>query len=437
MIDQAGGDAKKLSFLIFGAGAIGTYIGGSLALAGYPVVFLERPEVADELHQRGLCLQIGAEVKKIPNVFIAGSLETALQQGPFDLAVLAVKSYDTQSTLAGWLPYLKEMPAVLCLQNGVENEAALAAVLGEGRVIAGSVTSAVGRRNAGDVILERFRGIGIAGQHPLMDRLALALQDAGLNPRRYSSAAGMKWSKMLTNLLANATSAILNMTPGEVFAHPGLFKMEMRQLRETLKVMDALGLKVVDLPGTPVRLMAWVARYLPAGVARPLLTKAVGSGRGAKMPSFYIDLHAGRGKSEVDYLNGAVVRFGQKTGVATPVNVLLTQTLLALTRGDMPVDIFDHQVERFLDLEAKTRQCVVRYARILRKLGDEKRMRIECSKMLNGMFPNPQTCEDFYYDGFAHFLLGNSERAHYDYERSRRFGSHYSQLEEGEIPRTV
>jgi tetratricopeptide (TPR) repeat protein len=82
--------------------------------------------------------------------------------------------------------------------------------------------------------------------------------------------------------------------------------------------------------------------------------------------------------------------------------------------------------KHLLDLEAKTRQCVVRYARILRKLGDEKRMRIECSKMLNGMFPNPQTCEDFYYDGFAHFLLGNSERAHYDYERSRRFGSHYS-----------
>lgn len=93
--------------------------------------------------------------------------------------------------------------------------------------------------------------------------------------------------------------------------------------------------------------------------------------------------------------------------------------------------------KHLLDLEAKTRQCVVRYARILRKLGDEKRMRIECSKMLNGMFPNPQTCEDFFYDGFAHFLLGNSERAHYDYERSRRFGSHYSQLEEGEIPRTV
>jgi tetratricopeptide (TPR) repeat protein len=77
----------------------------------------------------------------------------------------------------------------------------------------------------------------------------------------------------------------------------------------------------------------------------------------------------------------------------------------------------------------KTRQLMVGYARILRKSGDEKRMRIECGKMLDDMFPNPQTCEDFYYDGFAHFLLGNSERARYDYERSRRFGSLYSQYE--------
>jgi len=355
MIDKAGEEGAKLRFLIFGAGAIGTYIGGSLALAGEKVVFLERPEVAEELRQRGLRLQIGTDTHPVPNAIVAGSIETALQHGPFDLAVLAVKSYDTQSTLAGWQPYLAQIPTVLCLQNGVENEPALAAALGEGRVIAGSVTSAVGRRDAGDVILERFRGIGIAGQHPLMDQLAAALQNAGLNPRRYPNAASMKWSKMLTNLLANASSAILNMTPGEVFAHPGLFKMEMRQLCETLAVMSALGLDVVDLPGTPVRLMAWVVRTLPASMARPLLAKAVGSGRGAKMPSFYLDLRAGRGKSEVDFLNGAVVRFGAKVGVPTPVNALLTQTLLALTRGDLPVETFDHQVERFLELEAKSK----------------------------------------------------------------------------------
>ena len=84
--------------------------------------------------------------------------------------------------------------------------------------------------------LERLRGMGIAAGHPLSETLAAACQEAGLNARLYPSAAEMKWSKMLTNLPANATAAILNMTAAEVFSHPGLFDLEMRMLRETLSL---------------------------------------------------------------------------------------------------------------------------------------------------------------------------------------------------------
>jgi 2-dehydropantoate 2-reductase len=160
----------------------------------------------------------------------------------------------------------------------------------------------------------------------------------------------MKWSKMLTNLLANASSAILDMTPAEIFAHPGLYKLEIAQLREALAVMQAQHIQVVDLPGTPVRLLAWIIRSLPLSISRPLLARAVGGGRGGKMPSFHIDLHGGRGQSEVDYLNGAVVRFGERTGVPTPVNRLLNETLLRLTRGEIPLEQFSRQPEKLLEL---------------------------------------------------------------------------------------
>jgi hypothetical protein len=60
-------------------------------------------------------------------------------------------------------------------------------------------------------------------------------------------------------------------------------------------------------------------------------------------------------------------------------------------------------------------------------MGDETRMRIECSRILGEMFPTPQTFEDFYYDGFANFILRKAERAQHDYERARRFSPHYSQ----------
>ncbi|MDH5508360.1 MAG: 2-dehydropantoate 2-reductase, partial [Anaerolineae bacterium] len=230
------------------------------------------------------------------------------------------------------------LPPFLCLQNGVANEPALAKVLGRGKVIAGTVTTAIGRRDSGDIVLERLRGMGVADEHAISGRLAAALNDAGLHARLYPRAADMKWSKMLTNLISNATSAILDMPPGEVFADPRLYALEIAQLRECLAVMRAQGVRVVDLPGTPVRALAFAVRFLPLALSRPLLGKAVGSGRGAKMPSFHIDLHSGRGKSEVDYLNGAVARAGKQLGIPTPANTRLNETLLKLTRGEAAVE---------------------------------------------------------------------------------------------------
>jgi 2-dehydropantoate 2-reductase len=230
----------------------------------------------------------------------------------------------------------------------VDNEPAIAAVLGADKVVAGTVTSSVGRRAVGDIVLERLRGVGVADRHPLSLFVAEALNAAGLNAHLFLRAADMKWSKLLTNLPANATAAILNMTAAEVFAHPGLFRLEMRMLREALAVMRANRVRVVDLPGVPVRALALGTR-LPEFIARPLMLKAVGGGRGGKMPSFHIDLYSGRGRSEVDWLNGAVVRYGEKAGVPTPVNRLLAETLLALTRGDVPLETYSRQPEKLLE----------------------------------------------------------------------------------------
>lgn len=352
---------EKLNVLSFGAGAIGTYIGGSLALAGHHVVFIERPAVAQELRQRGLRLQIDERESVLENPEVAGSIEEALQQGPFDVGLFALKSYDTQDAVEALIPYREQIPPILCLQNGVDNEATIARAIGADKVIAGTVTSAIGRRAAGDIVLERMRGIGIAvdsvaGQASegasgdgLANHLVGVMNEAGLNARLYVRAQDMKWSKMLTNLLANATSAILDMTPAQIFDHPGLHELEVRQLREALRVMEAHKIQVVDLPGTPVRVLAFGVRNLPPKVSRPVMKNAVGGGRGGKMPSFHIDLHSGRGKSEVEYLNGAVVRHGQALGVPTPVNRLLTETLTAITSGELSKEIFARQPKRLLD----------------------------------------------------------------------------------------
>ena len=339
---------SHLRLLVFGAGAIGAYIGGSLALQGHIAVFVERPEVAAELRQRGLFVERAGKREHISNPHITGSLDDALVNGPFDIALFALKSYDTLSALENLRPYRADLPSVLCLQNGVENETALAELLGVEKVVSASVTTAVGRRAAGDIFVERLRGIGIGSGHPLSPILVSAFNQAGLNAQLYARPLDMKWSKMLTNLIANATSAILDMPPADIFANPALYRLEIAQLRETLAVMDALHIHAVDLPATPVRLLAFAVQFMPLWLSRPFLARAAGGGRGSKMPSFHIDLHSGRGKSEVDYLNGAVVRHAAPFGISTPVNRLLNDTLLALTNGDIPLSAFAHQPEKLL-----------------------------------------------------------------------------------------
>ena len=346
----------KLKILTFGAGAIGTYIGGSLALAGHQVVFLERPAKVDELRARGLRLDLTLDQRRAthdasvvePSSFvIVSSLEEALRYGPFDVALFALKSFDTRAALEDLKPFADKMPPILCLSNGVSNEQEIAKALGNDKVIYGTVTTAIGRRAAGDIVLEKLRGVGIARGHRLSGKLVAALEGASLNARLYEDAASMKWSKLLTNLIANPSSAILDMSAAQIFANRALYKLEMDMLKECLAVMKAQGLRVVDLPGTPVRALAF-ATTLPLWLSKPLLGRAAGAGRGNKMPSFHIDLHSGRVNSEVEYLHGAVVEAGVKFSVPTPVNRVLTETLLALTNKEIPLEEFAHKPEKLL-----------------------------------------------------------------------------------------
>lgn len=337
-----------MRFLCFGTGAIGTYIGGSLALSGHEVVFIERPDVVETVRQNGLTLELPEGLRQVTQPRMAASAEEALATGPFDAGILAVKSFDTPAVLESLRPLLELAPPLISFQNGVENEPRIAALLGDERAIAGTVTTAVGRKGPGSIVVERLRGIGIASTHPISAALLTAANRAGLRARGYANPAAMKWSKLVTNLLANASSAILDLSPGQIFADPALYCIEARQLREALAVMRAMRIPVVDTPSTPVRALAWIVTRLPFSLSRPLLVRAVGAGRGAKMPSFHIDLYAGRTRSEVEYLNGAVARYGKKHHVAAPVNETLTRILLEMTSGAVPKEAYAHQPQKLL-----------------------------------------------------------------------------------------
>jgi ketopantoate reductase len=128
----------KLNILVFGSGAIGTYVGGSLALSGNRVTFIEQPKAVEELRARGLMLEVNNVQYSVNSiqypVRFAPSLEEAFQSAPFDFAIYALKSFDTASFLVSLAGHVSSIPPVLCLSNGVDNEPDLAARRGRHRV---------------------------------------------------------------------------------------------------------------------------------------------------------------------------------------------------------------------------------------------------------------------------------------------------------------
>jgi len=339
---------QPLRFLCFGMGAIGTYIGGSLALAGNEVAFIERPEAVEHAKKSGLTLQLPDGKHTILKVNVFASLGEALKNGHYDAALVAVKSFDTGRVVENICEFADRFPTLICLQNGVENEAAYEAVLDRNRVIGASIATAVGKSGVGAISVEKMRGIGIEAGNVLSQTVIAAFDRAGLNAKGYANRNDLKWSKMLTNLLGNATSAILNWTPAQVFADSSVYAIEVAQIREALTVMKCLGIKVVNLPGTPIHPLVRFINHFPLALSRPVSYFGLGKGRGAKMPSFHIDLYNGQTRSEVSFLNGAVVRYGIRLGIDTPVNQALTVILEGMASGTIEKSIYNNHPEAII-----------------------------------------------------------------------------------------
>jgi 2-dehydropantoate 2-reductase len=322
-----------MKFVGIGAGAIGGYVGGHLAAAGHPVTFLARGATAAALRANGLTLtpQPAGAPRKVP-IAVETELAAALASEP-DCLIVATKTFDTQSIIDQLGAVTASPPPMLCLQNGVDGETQLAAAFGAERVVAGTVTTPVSVPAPGHAVVEKVRGIGLARGHPLSEPLAETLTAAGIPTQTYPSADGMKWSKLITNLLGNATAAITALPVAAIFADPRLYALEAASIRECLAVMSAYRYPVVNLPKVPVRLLTLAITRLPSAVARPILARAIGGGRGGKLPSLALDLQAGRSRTEVGWLHGAVARHAARLSVSAPINSILSETVDGLAAG--------------------------------------------------------------------------------------------------------
>jgi 2-dehydropantoate 2-reductase len=348
-----------LNFLIIGAGAIGCLVGGKLAQQGHAVTLVGRPRFAQIVREQGLILREPTGNHEIRNLTVAGSLAEAFASGQpaYDLAIFTVKGYDTAKALVELSQAVQTsgaaMPIALSLQNGVGNEEEIAATVGSTNLIAGSITTPVSVPQPGVIQISKAHySVGLSPWQPAVSLDVLsateqALQAAGFTVIRYPDAHGLKWTKVLMNMVGNATSAILDESPRTIFADPKLVDLEIDALREALAVMRRAGIAPVNFDRYPFQWLAPLLRHLPKWLLRQFLRAQAGA-RGDKMPSLQIDLSAGKKQSEVTWLNGAVVRLGQEKGVPTPINQLLTETLVDLVQNPEKRAAWQHNHARLV-----------------------------------------------------------------------------------------
>jgi 2-dehydropantoate 2-reductase len=320
-----------MTTVVVGGGAVGTFLGVTLASAGEDVVLVRRG-APPGLRQASITVEGPGPTSRTADLVVADTPAAVIS--PPDLVILAVKMPDLEGaieTAAAW----PDVP-VLAVGNGVGADELLRDARASS-LLAGSLTTAIVLDRATGTVHRRSRGgIGLAVVRTVdaspsvwpVDRtlgvLATSFAAGGLRVRRMEDAVAMRWSKLLANLLGNATCAILDVEPAEVYRDPRLFEIEQRQLREALAVMRVLGVSVTALPGADVRTLALSTR-LPAALVRPVMLRVIGGGRGGKSPSLQLHLQAGDGPSEVDWLNGAVARAAVRAGRRAPVNARLAE----------------------------------------------------------------------------------------------------------------
>jgi 2-dehydropantoate 2-reductase len=339
-----------MRILVMGAGAIGCFVGGCLAGSGQQVTLVGRSALMQKIAREGLTLRWPG---RSPQTIFPETTTTIPHDSDFDFILLTVKAPDTPQVIKE-LAALTHKTYVVSLQNGIGNEEQLASAFGREHVIAGTITIPIQTPQPGMIEVTKAKGgLGLAALQPgqPVKSLADALNRAGLTTLLYDDYRAMKWSKLLLNIVTNASSAILNLPPTDIIARPELFDLEIRALQEGVAVMRAQGIRAVKLPGYPVDWLArlLLARWLPLAVTRALLRPSLASGRGAKMPSLQIDLAAGRSTSEVAVLNGAIFEAGQKFGVATPVNQAFTRILSDLVVGRQQWADYQNQPKKLVE----------------------------------------------------------------------------------------
>lgn len=311
--------------VIFGAGAIGCWVGGRLAAGGADVTLIGRARVMDELDGGLYVTELGGQhdAKVTPKVATEPGAAAAA-----DIVLVTVKSQQTAEAGAALATVLPESTVVVSLQNGVRNVDALRATLPGRRIIAAMVPFNVVRRGPG-AYHRASDGTLCIDDHPAAAPLLAACRAAGLpiEPRRDMPA--VLWAKLVLNL-NNAINALSGEPIAAELAQRAFRLCLSAAQREALDVLAGAKQDVARLTAIPPRWLPHVFT-VPDPVFRLFVSRVVAIDPDARS-SMWGDLEARR-LTEIDYLQGEVVALAEQLGEDAPINRALVRLIREAEAG--------------------------------------------------------------------------------------------------------
>lgn len=299
---------------VMGAGAVGCYFGAMLARAGAKVRLIGRPALADAVTGGGLRFE---GIDFTGRISMSATTDPAAVAGA-GLVLFSVKSTDTETAARAIAPHLERGAVVLGLQNGVDNFERLRGHIANAVVPAVVYVAAeipapgiVRHNGRGDLVIGAFGPRG--SDDSLIAGLAAYLAGANIPTRVSDNVEGELWWKLILNCAYNAVSALGHSRYGPMMAIPEVRDVMAEAVREIVRLADAKGVRIA-MPD-PVEATLRFADCMPEAIS-----------------STAQDLARGH-PTEIDYLNGYVVRECDARGLPVPVNRTLHALVKLLEQG--------------------------------------------------------------------------------------------------------
>jgi 2-dehydropantoate 2-reductase len=341
---------KKIA--IVGAGAVGGYTGGHMVQAGEDVTFIDPwPEHVEHIRKHGLRVSHAMDFPEFtvhPRALHLTEAQQLSKEAPVDIAFVCMKSYDTAWATMMISQYLAPDGYVVSLQNCM-NEATVASVVGWGKTlgcVASSIT--VNLPEPGHI----HRGAGKGGSRHTVYRTG---EVHGRVTRRAEEVCrlvghadsamvttnlwGERWSKLVANVMQNGLSASTGLPGGAMLENDAIRRFSARLGSEAIRVGQAHGYNLEDILHLDPEVIARAGEGDEAAM-RAHDTQRFKDAKhtaGGQRPSMGQDMVKGR-RTEIEFLNGYVVREGEKVGIACRANAVLTDIVKKVERGELAPD---------------------------------------------------------------------------------------------------